>query len=232
MDAGAVRHILRRATTATLATFDVGTGHPFASLVEVATTSDARPILLLSDLARHTRNLKADARASLLVDQRQAAGNALAAERTTLVGMAHPSADVDARRRYLARYPAAGQYAGFGDFGIWVLDVALAHTIAGFGRIREVAGSQIILASAATTVQSAAEAELITRVNSRLHDRRIGENMPTPTLCVVGIDEEGVDVIGSDGLARHSFDVLQRGQENIVETIVCSLSRMPGGMSG
>ena len=60
--------VLLRATRAgTLATLDRNTGHPFASLVNVATDVDGSPLILVSRLATHTANLECDARASLLL---------------------------------------------------------------------------------------------------------------------------------------------------------------------
>ena len=147
MPATTVRSLLDQATTATLATLDVGSGHPYASLVEVATLPDRRPILLLSRLARHTRNLEADARATLLIDQRAMAESPLAAERVAIIGSVRRSDDALCRSRYLARFPAAAAWAGFGDFGLLVMDVASAHLIAGFGRIVEVPGHAITFAT-------------------------------------------------------------------------------------
>ena len=59
--------LLRGTRTATLATLDRNTGHPFASLVNVATDADGSPLILISKLATHTANLEADGRASLLM---------------------------------------------------------------------------------------------------------------------------------------------------------------------
>lgn len=75
MPATTVRNLLGQAATASLATIDVGTGHPYVSLVEMATLPDGRPLLLLSRLARHTRNLEVDPRAALLIDQRTTAAS-------------------------------------------------------------------------------------------------------------------------------------------------------------
>src|SRR6187549_4199474 len=58
--------LLRGTRTATLATLDRNTGHPFASLVNVATDLDGAPLILVSRLATHTANLEVDGRASLL----------------------------------------------------------------------------------------------------------------------------------------------------------------------
>lgn len=143
MPATTVHNLLGRATTATLATIDVGTGHPYASLVEMATLPDGRPLLLLSRLARHTRNLEVDPRASLLIDQRTTAASPLAAERASVMGTMRRTSETLCQPRYLARFPGAEAWVGFGDFGFFVMDIASAHLIAGFGRIVEVPGSAL-----------------------------------------------------------------------------------------
>jgi hypothetical protein len=59
--------LLRTTRAGTLATIDRNTGHPFGSLVNVATDADGSPIILVSRLATHTANLELDRRASLLL---------------------------------------------------------------------------------------------------------------------------------------------------------------------
>ena len=121
------RHLLRSAWKATLATRDVATGVPYGSLVAVATGPDGTPLLLLSGLALHTKNLKADPGASLLFDGTSNSPRALTGPRVTVVGRLQPlAADAAtmpmpipmpiARRRYLARHPAAAQFVDFADF--------------------------------------------------------------------------------------------------------------------
>ncbi len=211
MDGRAVRALLRRATTATLATIDAATGHPYPSLVEIATLPDGRPVLLLSGLARHTRNLRADPRASLLIDQRDAP-SPLAAERAALQGTAHPSDDLASKRRYLARFPAAEPWAGFADFGFWILEPEVAHVIAGFGRIGEVAGGEIVLASAAAAALAAREAGLIETVNRLLDGAGEGPRL-------VGVDTEGVDVRSSGSLVRVPLDAASATEEHVAQAV-------------
>jgi putative heme iron utilization protein len=129
------RALLRRARTGTLASLNAEGGVPYASLVNVATDIEGQPIILVSTLAWHTRNLLADGRASLLVAEPPASGDALTGPRVTVMGRFVPTESAQARQRYLARHPAAALYAGFGDFGFWRLEPALAHAVAGFGRI-------------------------------------------------------------------------------------------------
>ncbi|MGC2123651.1 MAG: pyridoxamine 5'-phosphate oxidase family protein, partial [Xanthobacteraceae bacterium] len=50
--------LLRSTRAGSLATLDRNTGHPFASLVNIATDMDGSPLILISRLATHTANLE------------------------------------------------------------------------------------------------------------------------------------------------------------------------------
>jgi hypothetical protein len=128
------RNLLRQATRASLATLDAG-GAPYASLVLVASDEDAAPILLLSDLAEHAKNLKRDARAALLIDGTAGLADALSGPRVTLMGTLSRGEAARLKPRFLARHPHAAAYAGFGDFACYRMEVARAHLVEGFGRI-------------------------------------------------------------------------------------------------
>ena len=104
---GLARKLLRSIPAAALATLARGTSFPFATLTAVATDSDGAPILLLSDLAHHTMNLRADPRGSLLLSQ-GGKGDPLAHPRLTLVGRLAPTPDARARARFLRRHPEIG----------------------------------------------------------------------------------------------------------------------------
>ena len=114
-DPRAVAKALLRATrSGTLATIDRNTGHPFASLVNVATDVDGAPLILISRLATHTANLERDGRASVLLAS-AGKGDPLAHPRLTLIGVFAPVRGGDAqgprsrvRRRFLARHPEIG----------------------------------------------------------------------------------------------------------------------------
>lgn len=118
-------------------------GAPFGSLAPYGIDDAGQPILLLSRLAVHTRNLAAETRASLLVAA-TGAGEALAAPRVTLVGRVAPvpEAEHTARRDdYLARHPAARQWVDFGDFTFQRLAVDRVYWVAGFGAMGWVDGA-------------------------------------------------------------------------------------------
>jgi len=108
---------------------------PFVSLVLPALDAAGRPLLLLSDLSDHARNLQADPRASLLYDGTFGLKEPLSGPRVTLIGAVVPTDTAENRHLYLARQPSAELYAGFGDFRLYRFDPAEALFVAGFGRI-------------------------------------------------------------------------------------------------
>src|ERR1700726_4909607 len=154
--------LLRATRAGALATIDRNTGHPFASLVNVATDVDGAPLILVSRLSTHTANLEIDGRASLLLAS-TGKGDPLPHPRLTLLGSFAQTARDDPElpripRRFLARHPKSELYAGFGDFSFWRLTIASAHLNGGFARAADLEADDVVtdLAGAADLV--AAEA--------------------------------------------------------------------------
>ncbi len=142
------RALLRTARIGALATIDRNTGHPFASLVNVATDVDASPLILVSRLATHTANLEKDGRASLLLSS-GGRGDPLAHPRLTVLGVFVPVGrdhrdEPRLRRRFLARHPKSELYAGFADFSFWRLTIAAAHLNAGFARAADLKAADLV----------------------------------------------------------------------------------------
>src|SRR6201994_4659743 len=79
------RSLLRRSRQGALATLMAGSGDPYCSLVNIASHPDGSPILLISRLALHTKNILADSRVSLMLDER-AAGDPLEGARIMVAG--------------------------------------------------------------------------------------------------------------------------------------------------
>ena len=133
--AALARKLLRRAGKGALATLMAGSGDPYCSLVNMASAPDGAPILLISKLAVHTRNILADPRVSLMLDER-AQGDPLEGARIMLAGRRAGRRGRCAmlRRRYLAAHPSAEIFADFKDFVLQDRPAA-AHLVAGFGRI-------------------------------------------------------------------------------------------------
>lgn len=114
-------------------------GTPWASLVTYGTLSDGSPVLLLSTLAEHGRNLLENRQASLMVQDPNHEGEPLAGGRVTLAGRTvrpeeHPLGE-DARQVHLEAVPSAEMYADFNDFSFWILEVERARWVGGYGRM-------------------------------------------------------------------------------------------------
>ncbi|MEQ1695978.1 MAG: pyridoxamine 5'-phosphate oxidase family protein, partial [Hyphomicrobiaceae bacterium] len=131
--------LMTGARRAALATLDRTSGHPYVSLVTIAVDANGSPLMLLSRLAKHTQNLEADPRASLLFEPASATGSdPLASARVTVMGVASPTPSPTARAKFLQHHPDAEMYASFGDFAFYALTLQSAHFIGGFGRIIEI----------------------------------------------------------------------------------------------
>lgn len=144
--AAEARALCLRSTRGSLATHlarddqpGVAPGFPYVSLVLVAwDQAPGRPpaaLFLLSDLADHTRNIKRRGEAALLLDGTAGFAEPLAGPRVTLLGSVAASAAESDRTTFLTAHPGASVYAGFADFRLYRLEPAVAHFVAGFGRI-------------------------------------------------------------------------------------------------
>ena len=137
------RHLVRACDRGALAT--LVDGAPYASLVLTACDHGGAPLLLLSDLAEHTRNIQADGRVSLLFEDTAGLDDPLTGARVSLLGQAEICTSSAARSRYLSRHPSAAGYADFGDFNCYRVTVERAHLVAGFGMIDWVEGEALLL---------------------------------------------------------------------------------------
>src|SRR5947199_2494174 len=125
------KSLLRRRRQGALATLMAGGGDPYCSLVNVASHPDGSPILLISRLALHTRNILGDARVSLMLDER-AEGDPLEGSRIMLAGRAGEATREDLellRRRYLNTHPSAEAFVDFKDFSFFRIQPLAAHLV-------------------------------------------------------------------------------------------------------
>jgi putative heme iron utilization protein len=136
------RDLMRARATAALGTLMEGA--PYVSLVQVAFDADGSPLLLLSRLAQHTRNLLSDPRVSLLFDGATGLDDPLTGPRLTVLGQVIACPDPAALGRYVERHPSAQTYAAFSDFNLYKVTVARGHYVAGFGQIRWVRAEALL----------------------------------------------------------------------------------------
>lgn len=212
--ASAVHGLLRRLDRAALATAlpnagGDGTAWPYASLVLVALDHGLAPILLLSDLAEHSRAISADARVSLLFDGTAGFDAPLTGPRVTLIGRAAPADDAEARRRFLARHPDAAMYAGFRDFRFYRVTPERAHLVAGFGKIHWLERDSLLADPPAGLTE--AEEGIVAHMNEdhaeaiQLYARQL-LNRAGDGWKMTGIDQDGIDLRRGGEVARLEFD--------------------------
>ena len=194
----AAKTLLREARSGALATLMPGSGDPYCSLVNVATTADGSPLLLISTLAIHTKNILADGRVSLMLDERKE-GDPLQGARVMLMGAAAVTADENDRRRYLARQPGAEMFAGFRDFALYRIAISAAHLVAGFGRIVDLKPSDILVDITGAEDLLASEAGAVAHMNE---DHADACRLYATALCgapdgdwrCAGLDPEGMEL--------------------------------------
>lgn len=201
-----------RAALATLARADTPeAGAPYASLVLVALDHEACPLLLISQLADHTRNIQADPRVSLLFDGTVGLEEPLTGPRVTVQGVAAPSADPAVRARFLARHPGAAMYADFRDFAFWRVTPQRAHMVAGFGRIHWIEPTDLRFDAGRAAALAAGEAGIVEHMNTdhaeavQLYATRLlGRSGGGWTMT--GVDPEGIDLRRGGEVARLAFE--------------------------
>ena len=218
------RRVMRLADKVALATIDTQTGGPFLSLTGVATLLDATPVLLMSDISRHTQNLRNDARASLLFDGTGDHANPLTEDRVTINGPIVKCHDDDARHRFLARHPKAF-YAEFPDFSFYEMQIEDAHFVGGFGTALTIPKEILCLSDDQFVDLARAEAEICSHMNEEHGEsvRNIAVNLAKGkegAWQLTGIDPEGCDLMARKHRLRLTFPSLASTAEEAHKMLV------------
>jgi heme iron utilization protein len=212
-DAGQLaRSLLRRSRQGALATLMAGSGDPYCSLVNVASHPDGSPILLISRLALHTRNILGDPRVSLMLDER-AGGDPLEGARIMLAGRAEEAggeAVALLRRRYLSAHPSADAFVDFGDFSFFRIVPTGTHLVAGFGRILDLKPKSFLTDISDCSALLEAEPGAIEHMNE---DHREAMNLYATRLLgaeaadwsCTGCDPDGIDLQAGAQTLRLDF---------------------------
>jgi putative heme iron utilization protein len=208
------RSLLRRRRQGALATLMAEGGAPYCSLVNVASDVDGGPILLISRLAVHTRNILADARVSLMLDER-AAGDPLEGARIMVAGRARGATEAELpnlRRRYLNAHPDAEVFADFPDFGFFRVRIEGVHLVAGFGRIVDLTPEQVLTDLAGCETLLEAEPDVITHMNAEHLDamklyatKLAGAAASDAEWRCTGCDPDGIDLVNGTEVVRIPF---------------------------
>ena len=193
------RTIAASTNTATLASL-TATGDPSASYVTYGLL-DGAPVLCVSQMAEHGRNLAGDPRASIAIVAPATDSDPLAGARITLAGVVeHPTGDelAAARAAHIAAVPAAKYYVAYSDFALWVLRVHRVRWVGGYGRM-DSATAEAYAAAAPDAVQPHS-AGAITHLNAdhaeslALMARALGGFPDTLSAVCTGADRYGLDL--------------------------------------
>src|SRR5882757_4848418 len=206
------RSLLRRSRQGALATLMAGSGDPYCSLVNVASFADGSPILLISRLAIHTKNILDDSRVSLMLDER-VAGDPLEGARIMLAGKAEEASGDDVavlRRRYLNVHPSAEAFVDFKDFSFFRIRPAGLHLVAGFGRIIDLKPGQFMTDISDAAALLEAEQGAVEHMNA---DHREVMNLYATKLLgaeaadwrCTGCDPDGMDMQAGASTLRLDF---------------------------
>jgi putative heme iron utilization protein len=226
-----VRDLVRRLDKAALATAlpnENGTW-PYASLVLVAVAHDLSPILLMSDLAEHSKAIAADNRVSLLFDGTAGLDQPLTGPRVTLMGRAEQTGEERLKERFLARHPDAAMYADFGDFRFYRVALERAHLVGGFGKIRWLTAAELLPVPPAPALVKA-EQEIVAHMNDDHADavelyaaKLLG--LPGDGWRMTGIDGEGIDLRRRGVVARLALPAPVTGPEEARKALIALVAK-------
>src|SRR5882724_3500142 len=221
------RSLLRLCRQGALATLMDDNGDPYCSLVNVASHADGSPILLISRLAVHTKNILADSRVSLMLDER-AEGDPLEGSRIMLSGRAEQAGADDLpilRRRYLNAHPSAEAFVNFDDFYFFRTRPSGAHLVGGFGRIVDLKPERFLTDISDAGALLEAEQGAIDHMNA---DHRDAMNLYATKLLgaeaanwrCAGCDPDGLDLQADGKTLRLDFPERVTGPGELRKALV------------
>lgn len=210
-NADLARLLVRRRGVGMLATTMADGGAPYASLVTYACDHRGQPLFLFSGLSDHTKNIAADVRVSLLVENAARNRNPQTGPRLTLMGAVKPDKSPDTRARFLARHPDAALYADFADFGFFRMTVERAHWVGGFARAVWFEAKQILTSKKTADGMAVIEAGVVQHMNADHADavRAYADSLlrrRPGNWRMTGCDSDGADLMADGRYARLEYD--------------------------
>ncbi len=195
------RQFLRSTRTAILSTHSAKfEGYPFGSVAPFVLDHQCQPIILISNIAEHTKNIATNPKVSLLVFA--GAEDLQANARLTLLGNAHiidKNEDADLRARYLRYLPQASGYFDMHDFAFYRIQIETCRYIAGFGKMGWLSGSDLMTDMPTDALLAAQEAHILDHMNTDHADSLIAycrhvHGVEATQANMLGIDCDGFDV--------------------------------------
>ena len=203
------RRLLNHQSVGVLSTHSIDVeGYPFGSISPYALNYEGEPIILISDIAQHTRNIKQNPKVSLTVFD-QHADDPQAGSRLTWIGDAESidSSDAESRHRYLRYFPSAESYFEAHDFSFYRISLRRARFIGGFGQIYWIEPGTMLL----TNPFRETERNIIEHMNhdhhkALVHYAGVLGAREVDSISMTGIDSEGFDMLADKRKLRMDFD--------------------------
>ena len=203
------RQLLSRQSMGVLSTHSADVaGYPFGSITPYILNYNGEPIMLISDIAQHARNIKQNSKVSLIVFEQNAV-DPQASGRLTWIGDAEllNPADTTIRRRYLRYFPSAASYFATHDFAFYTIHLRRGRFIGGFGQIYWIEAADMLLPNPFRET----ETQIIEHMNqdhqkALLHYCKVLKNVNVADVTMTGIDSEGFDLLADGRKLRIDFD--------------------------
>jgi putative heme iron utilization protein len=221
----AARRLLLKESFGVLSTISLDVpGYPFGSIAPYCMDEQCRPIIYISNIAQHTRNIVADPRVSLTVIEDSGSSNDVQAQgRVTCIANARPveGAETGIRERYFRHFPSARQYSQTHDFAFFRLELVRVRFIGGFGQIFWVEPAEFMTPNPFSAVQ---ELRIIDHMNND-HREALNYYAGGTTATMMGIDAEGFDILAAGKKLRFDFDIPVRNMEQARQALVAMAKR-------
>lgn len=199
-------------------------GYPFGSIVPYCVDERCRPIIYISYIAQHTKNILADSRVSLTVKEWSAdSGDVQAHGRVTCIADARGIGDDESelQERYFRYFPSAQQYKQTHDFAFFRLELVRVRFIGGFGQIYWVEPEEFAAQNPFSFQQ---ELRIIQHMNSD-HGDALRHYTGGVSAVMTGIDAEGFDLLVSGKKLRLEFDEPVQDMEQARQALIAMAKR-------
>jgi len=198
-------------------------GYPFGSVTPYCSDEQCRPIIYISTIAQHTKNIAADPRVSLtVVESSGASHDVQALGRVTCLANACPidAGESGSSERYFRYFPAARQYDGTHDFSFFRLELVRIRYIGGFGQIYWVEPGTFAMANPFSVSQ---ESRIIQHMNNDHRDAL--KQYAGGEAVMAGIDAEGFDLLRDGVKLRLLFETPVRNMEEARQALIALTAR-------
>jgi heme iron utilization protein len=221
----AARELFLRQSFGVLSTISLDVpGYPFGSITPYCADNQSRPVIYISTIAQHTRNILADSRVSLtVVENNPDSDDVQSRGRLTYVADARPigKEDADARQRYFRYFPSSRQYDQTHDFGLFRLVPQRVRFIGGFGQIYWIEPGEF---SIQNVFSAAEETQIIQHMNND-HSAALRHYCGGEAATMIGIDGNGFDVLKGDKRVRFTFETPIHNMEEARQALVAMAKR-------